>query len=30
MDSAAHARPLWQIVALPITHPDAALLVEDV
>jgi GNAT superfamily N-acetyltransferase len=30
MDSAAEARAPWQIVALPITHPDAALLVEDV
>jgi GNAT superfamily N-acetyltransferase len=30
MDSAADARGPWRIVALPITHPDAALLVEDV
>ncbi|MBW8752436.1 MAG: GNAT family N-acetyltransferase [Propionibacteriales bacterium] len=30
MDSAAEALVPWQIVALPITHPDAALLVEDV
>ena len=30
MDSAAEALAPWQIVALPITHPDAALLVEDV
>ena len=30
MDSASEAPVPWQIVALPITHPDAALLVEDV
>jgi ribosomal protein S18 acetylase RimI-like enzyme len=30
MDSAAEAPVRWQIMALPITHPDAALLVEDV
>jgi ribosomal protein S18 acetylase RimI-like enzyme len=30
MDTAAEAHQPWQIVALPITHPDAALLVESV
>jgi GNAT superfamily N-acetyltransferase len=30
MDSAAETLERWQIVALPITHPDAALLVEKV
>jgi len=30
MDSAIESPLPWHIVALPITHPDAALLVEDV
>jgi GNAT superfamily N-acetyltransferase len=30
MDSAAEALHQWQVVALPITHPDASLLVEAV
>jgi GNAT superfamily N-acetyltransferase len=30
MDSASETLAPWQIVPLPITHPDAALLVEDV
>jgi GNAT superfamily N-acetyltransferase len=30
MDNAPETLKSWQIVALPITHPDAALLVEDV
>ncbi|MGY2875982.1 GNAT superfamily N-acetyltransferase [Marmoricola sp. URHA0025 HA25] len=30
MDDAAGSPPRWQVVAVPITHPDAAVLVEEV